>query len=308
MRRKNLSVRAVTSVGQNLPQDWEEKMASFKIYLEEKKINVELPHIGNMDEVPMNFDMPTNRTVDAIGTDDIKIETTGAEKCNFTIILCATADGGKCIPMVIFKRKTMPKEKFPTGIIVKVNEKGWMNEHVFSEWLTEVWGTRKGKGPFDVKSVLIYDSAKCHLTERSKKAVLKHAEPVVIPGGLTKKLQPLDLSVNKSFKFHIRHHWENWMISGIHTYTKSGKMRRVAYAEICRWVVESWNSITAECIKNGFRKGNICSYENEGSDVEEMEEDESSAETESSTTEVDRVDYKIDPIPDKSDYEDFYGF
>ena len=37
--------------------------------------------------------------------------------------LTITGNGGKCIPMVIFKRKTMPKESFPKGILVKVNEK-----------------------------------------------------------------------------------------------------------------------------------------------------------------------------------------
>ena len=33
----------------------------------------------------------------------------------------------------------------------------------------------------------------------------------VIPGGLTKKLQPLDIAVNKTFKDQLRAKWENWM-------------------------------------------------------------------------------------------------
>ena len=33
----------------------------------------------------------------------------------------------------------------------------------------------------------------------------------VIPGGLTKKLQPLDIAVNKPFKDQLRAKWENWM-------------------------------------------------------------------------------------------------
>ncbi len=33
MKRHNLSVRAVTSVGQKLPQDWEEKVAAFKLLI-----------------------------------------------------------------------------------------------------------------------------------------------------------------------------------------------------------------------------------------------------------------------------------
>ena len=35
--------------------------------------------------------------------------------------------------------------------------------------------------------------------------------PTVIPGGLTKLLQPLDISVNETFKAELRKLWESWM-------------------------------------------------------------------------------------------------
>ena len=56
-------------------------------------------------------------------TVDVTLKTKGNEKCNFTVVLCVTADGGQCDPMVIFKRKTIPKEPLPQGIVVKANEK-----------------------------------------------------------------------------------------------------------------------------------------------------------------------------------------
>jgi len=59
----------------------------------------------------------------------------------------------------------------------------------------------------------------------------------VIPGGLTKKLQPLDISVNCSFKNHIYAKWEKWMSKGIHIFTESGLMRRAKHAEVLDWVV-----------------------------------------------------------------------
>jgi len=70
-----------------------------------------------MDEVQMSLDMPGNFTVDKKRTTDIRITSTGSEKCSFTIILCVTADGVKLPPVVIFKRKTIPKENFPKGIL-----------------------------------------------------------------------------------------------------------------------------------------------------------------------------------------------
>lgn len=129
-----------------------------------------------------------------------------------------------------------------------------MDENVLEEWIEEVWLARRNRAVTE-KSGLILDSARCHLTDIAKEAVKSSAHMIVVPGGLTKKLQPLDISVNKSFKGKIRHHWERWMIdSARHTYTKSGKQRKATLVEVCEWILDAWNSITPECIKNGFKK------------------------------------------------------
>jgi hypothetical protein len=118
MKRNGLSMRAITSQGQALHIDWKEKVAVFHAFMDKLKNVVDLAQFGNMDEIPISFDIPDIRTVDLKGTRNIELITTGAEKCNFTVILCVTADGGKRDPMVIFKRKTIPKEDFSNGIIV----------------------------------------------------------------------------------------------------------------------------------------------------------------------------------------------
>jgi hypothetical protein len=64
------------------------------------------------------------------------------------------------------------------------------------------------------------------------------------PGGLTKKIQPLNLSVNKSFKSKLRSTWERWMMTGVKDYTESGKIKRVSYEEVRRWILESWQAVT----------------------------------------------------------------
>ena len=43
--------------------------------------------IGNMDETPINFDMPPTRTVNPSGEKAILIKTTGNEKNHFTVVL-----------------------------------------------------------------------------------------------------------------------------------------------------------------------------------------------------------------------------
>jgi len=32
------------------------------------------------------------------------------------------------------------------------------------------------------------------------------------------------------------------------------------YNRVCNWVKESWDEVSIECIKNGFRKAGICDY------------------------------------------------
>ncbi len=236
-----------------------------------------------MDEVSISFDMTSGFAVENKGTKSVKISTTGNEKCNFTVVLCVIADGAKRNPLVIFKRKTIPKETFSKGIVVNVNPKGWMTSDMFGFWLENVWRKRKN-ALFCSKSLLIYDSARSHITDEVKKLVRKYSEIAVIPGGLTSKLQPLDLSVNKSFKDKMRAKWDQWMIKGYHSYTKSGSMKRASYAEVCKWIVESWKEVTVDCVKNGFRKAMICYYLTD--DITDLESNESTSGDDSTEEEL----------------------
>ena len=262
MLRNKFSLRRVTSTGQSLPEDFIQKVNDFRSYFKQKSRGIDLKHIGNMDEVPMCFDMPSSYTVDRTGGNNIKINTTGSEKNGFTVVLCVTADGNKLPPMVIFKRKTIPKEKFPNGIIVSANEKGWINEEMFIKWVKEVWCKRPCTF-FRPKSILAFDSAPAHLTAISKKTLHKTTISAVIPGGLTKLLQPLDISVNRSFKLKIREEWEKWMVNGFHSFTKSGKIKKASCSTVCEWILLAFNSITKDCIINGFKKAGILNDDEE---------------------------------------------
>lgn len=91
-----------------------------------------------MDEVPLTFDVPSNKTVEAKGAKTVTIKTSGHEKNRYTMVLACTADGNKLPPLVIFKRKTLPKEKIPSGINVQVHPKGWMDEEGMRLWIRNV--------------------------------------------------------------------------------------------------------------------------------------------------------------------------
>ena len=301
MKRCDLSVRAVSSLGQPLPLEWEALQESFKSFVESKIIGIDLQHIGNMDEVPMSFDMPSRFTIDQKGSENVKITTTGSEKCCFTVVLCVTADGGKLPPFVIFKRKTIPKEQWPKGIVVSANKKGWMTTEEMIKWLEKIWCRRRNSF-FKPKSVLILVSAPAHRTEEVKNKIKRYLESAVIPGGLTKLLQPLDISVNKSFKSKIRNQWEKWMVSGYHEYTRGGKMKKASYVEVCNWIINSWNDINPEVIKNGFKKSNVKYYE----DSEVVEDIDSNSDSEDIVPPDEIMDL-LDDFTTESD-EEFDGF
>jgi len=92
-----------------------------------------------MDESHIQFDMPSNRTVSTIGKKTVEIRTTGNEKnCLTHFGMC------KLKPLVIFKRKTVPKIQNKHGIVVAVQEKGWMDSKIMKMWIEKVWGCRIG--------------------------------------------------------------------------------------------------------------------------------------------------------------------
>ena len=117
-------------------------MDDFQAFVHRQR--TDLACIANMDETPMQFDIPSSRTIERKGAKTVQIRITGNEKNGFTLVLTCMADGTKLKPMLIFKRKTRPKGKFPNGVVIHVSMKGWMEKDAMYVWFKEVWATRPG--------------------------------------------------------------------------------------------------------------------------------------------------------------------
>lgn len=100
--------------------------------------------------------------------------------------------GTKLPPYLVFKRKTMPLETFPKGVVVRVNKKGYMTDDTVVECYCFVWLLRRGASLKDhIPNLLVLDSFRIHLTAKVKAELRKeHTDMLVIPGGLTGQLQP----------------------------------------------------------------------------------------------------------------------
>jgi hypothetical protein len=185
----------------------------------------------------------------------ILLKTTGCAKLRLTVMLAATADGRKLPPFLILKRKTVPKsESFPKDVIVRAQEKGWMTEELMLEWLKLVWSCRPGAF-LNQLSMLVLDAFKEHVTDSVKDQLRKmKTELVVIPGGMTSVLQPMDVSINKSFKDRLRQRYLTWIADPARELTQTGKIKRAAPSEVARWVLAAWKAIPESIIVRSFKK------------------------------------------------------
>jgi len=126
-----------------------------------------------------------------------------------------------------------------------------MTSGIFSKWLQEVWQNSKSSF-FKPISLLILDSAKSNLTDKVQKQIKKYSKIAVTPEGFTKLLQPLGISVNKSFKNNLKIFWEDWIINDYHTFIKDRNMERAFYTNVCHWIIKSRGLKTPACKKIAF--------------------------------------------------------
>ncbi|MCG7877729.1 MAG: hypothetical protein N0C90_15530 [Candidatus Thiodiazotropha endolucinida] len=281
-------------IAQKLPSDVDNKVQSFHSFVinERKKVEFDLSQIGNMDETPMFFDMPGNRTVDVKGATTVSVKTMGGEKSHFTVILSCMADGTKLRPAVVFKRKTMPKEKIPSDLLVMVQPKGWVDEPILMEWLEKVWFRRPG-ALLNPNSLLVWDMFRVHLLDSVKRRLRERkTRQAVIPGGTTSLLQPLDVCLNKPFKSNMRNLWNDWMVNGEKTLTKAGNLRRPDITTVCSWVIEAWNMIPASMVLKSFLKCGI-SNNMDGTEDDELYSDYVRSDNTTTTSEI-TVEDEID--------------
>lgn len=258
MKRESLSIRRRTTVCQKMPADFAEKISEYQTYVKKlhNKNNYELSQIGNADETPIFLDMPRNYTVNVKGEKQVIVKTTGNEKKRITVMLCVTADGGKLPPYVILNRKTIPKETFYEDVIVRAQKNAWMTSELMEDWLECVWDRRpKSSANIDDRSMLILDAFRAHLTDDVKARIAEgDNDLVVIPGGLTSKLQSLDVCINKPFKGHVQEQYDEWLMIDNHPLTPAGKIKKPSASTVVEWVSKAWNLIPPELVKKSFEK------------------------------------------------------
>ena len=160
-----------------------------------------------MDETPVYFDLQPVKTINKCGEKSVLVRTTGSEKRHFTVVLAVTASGVMLPPMVIFKWKWDLKFDIPSGWIVTVQEKGWMDETLMLKWIKDVFYLKYTKKDH---SLLVLDSF-CGLAESVKTAFWKGNTDGSNTGRMYFKGSAVDC-INKPFKTELRKSWGAYIV------------------------------------------------------------------------------------------------
>ena len=180
--------------------------------------NYPLHLVANLDESTIQFDMLSNQTVTAIGTKTVKIRTTGKEKNCLTVILACAGDGSKLKSLVIFKRKTMPEIQNKHGVVMAVQEKGWIDK----VWHSHIRGLGRRRSLFVFNSFEVHrtEEIKCLLkTENTDLAII----PTYLPAADLRRL--FKQAIQARVRQRVRQKWMACMAEGIHELTATEDKR-----------------------------------------------------------------------------------
>ena len=255
MQRNSLSLRRHTSVAQKDPDLLVSKVVSYILRVRRlrEKFSYQPADMIAFDETPIWADMISNTTVDVTGKKTITLKSTGHEKLRVTVGLAAKGDGTKLKPIIVFKgniRQVQSLQKeFQSKCMIASTKNGWMDTNLTNAWTNSVLGQFHFR-----RRLLAWDTYECHLqpsVQASLKA--KKIDTALIPGGCTKYIQAPDVCWNKPFKSICMEHYDKWLeTEGIHNETASGNLRPPTCKVIIQWIIDAWQQLPVELIRNSF--------------------------------------------------------
>ncbi|CAN0173414.1 unnamed protein product, partial [Pylaiella littoralis] len=264
LKRHRFSIRRKTSVGQKKPEGCEGKAWAFiqklRSSLREHAQEAIFALLYNMDQTPIQAEMPPDTTVEKTGTKSACITTGGeTEKLRYTVVLAVRGDGQKVRPRIIYKGNSFVGGTnnfgYPAGgISLGVQKSSWCDGTQSDEWVTQDFMRRPGSTSRDQRpSVLVLDDFRCHREERFQKKLMDLAKTLVVMlgGGLTPVCQPLDRNINKEFKRGVRARYTSWIRDN---YGRSGqKVTAPSRGLVATWVKEVWDNISERTIRSCFK-------------------------------------------------------
>ena len=140
-------------------------------------------------------------------------------------------------------------QKLPENVVITSSAKGWMKEETAHHWFNNVLERFITAGQ-DERFLLLVDRYRVHRTEDfGERVTMLGGILDFIPAGCTSLVQPLDLTVMKSFKNHLRNAWKNWKKDNT---DDDGRCDRITLRQVVTIVGDAWAAVPAQVVENGF--------------------------------------------------------
>jgi len=249
--------------------------------------------IINMDETPVWYEPKVCKVVEKRDVDLVVVKRgdKGDDRARVTAVLAVSRDGTMLQPTVIHKSKIKVAREQPGKtreergqVALYKQESNCMTSDIMVDWIEKtlvphVEKERVSVNDVEERCLLIMDSFSGHRTAAVKETLERHGiDLCMIPGGMTKHLQPLDIAVNRSFKSKVKgEYWKRkrseWKERGMEgdelesscssVVRRSGRGRprkgQVSRAaQKLEWIVEDIGRaaglVSEVVVKNGWRK------------------------------------------------------
>jgi transposase-like protein len=295
LRKFAFCIRRSSAVGQKLRENNREAYNKFFETLFSLRKNLGeskgYGNIFNMDEIPIYFNLVSKNEVVQIGERYVNTIKQYAEGIKISVMLCVSASGDKLPPLVLFRGKN---NEYTENLLRKLTmnksheiyaiccEENWADRQGYIFWLKNVFFPYKLNDE-KYQKILVTDRGVMEYEDDFINWFNKNnSKYVLIPPGLTKVIQPLDMSISEKFRRRMLY-WD------IDFKLNNQYIRRQTEEEIIDEVIELWyddNFITREEIIKGFKNTGI------GSEIQDFKE---------------KYDYEIsDNILDSNDGEGEY--
>lgn len=187
-----------------LPSPLLKKVDNFRTEVQQiiRDKNLALGCIGNMDELCLNFSVLMSGSSNA--KRQLLVRKSEMENCHATIVLACLADGNILPPAVIVKLSAFEDlGPLADNMVVLQQEEGLMDGACLDQWLQQVW-FKCVQSP----NLLMLDCLNAHTGDNIVAQFSQHkSTELIIPGGCTSKLQPLDVSLKNLFHAFIQKKW-----------------------------------------------------------------------------------------------------
>ncbi len=250
----------------------EQFVVDVKAVVEMEDVPPEL--VFNWDQMGISIVPGSSWTMEAKGSK--RVEIVGiSDKRQITTVSGGTMTGEFLPPQLIYQGKTsacLPRYKFPSDWHVTCKPNHWSNEDKMKEYIERIivpyvdHKRKELKVSSDQPALAIFDVFRGQQTDVLKLLEENNIHVVNIPANCTDRLQPMDLSVNKSVKEFMRSKFRDWYSTQVQHQLDEGAEISPVDLKLstmkplgARWLVSLFDNLkeNSSIIENGFKAAGI---------------------------------------------------